>query len=57
VSVGIVSPPTDYEIFSDRIAEVRAAAPTGMIARSDLDLLLKTIEDTAMQGYREMDKL
>jgi hypothetical protein len=43
--------------LSERIADVRAAHLTAMIDQSEFDLLLKKIEDTAMQGYREMDEL
>jgi hypothetical protein len=48
---------TEYDIFSERIAEVRATSSTAMIAQSELNVLLKKIEDTAMQGYCEMDEL
>jgi hypothetical protein len=52
-----MAPPTDYDIFSERIADVRAAHLTAMIDQFEFDLRLKKIEDTAMRGYREMDEL
>jgi hypothetical protein len=57
MSVGIMAPPTDYDILSERIAEVRAASSTAMIVQSELNLLLKNIEETAIRGYRKMDEL
>jgi hypothetical protein len=50
VSVGILPLPTDYDIFSDRIAEVRAANSTAVIPYSELDLLLKMDELQALSS-------